>query len=282
MVLVRLIIFLPLILLAGYIAFLLIAYMVDPSIANGPSETISYSYSFSDDTGSAGVFFQLMGVLLVIYLVSPLVIYVNMSLAMRRFAQKNNFRISNTPEEITRTTQIPSFRGKAWRWDVSPAFGQVGDMSFALFSRVYKEGGILRWRERRMDTIMMLELPAPLPQIVVNSRKKELVRGSNLTAKFDNSLKFQFEGLDGVHYNAYADKINRITALQVFTPDVLAAMYDALPTADIEIKGNCMWIIERHAVLDATLAQKIFEASMRIYPEVVKQIGVMGSFRQHE
>lgn len=65
--------------------------------------------------------------------------------------------------------------------------------------RSYKEGGLLRWRERKMDSIMRLQLSSNLPHIIVNFRDNVTARRSNMTSRMENSIKFQFEGGRAAH-----------------------------------------------------------------------------------
>jgi hypothetical protein len=172
--------------------------------------------------------------------------------------------------------KVPSFQGKMLSLSLGPIQGLYGKHRFALHSRQYKEGGVLRWRERQMDTVLTLILPATLPHIVINARSNERARRSNMTKSFPAANKFQFEGAMGAKYDAYTKPESRVIALQLFTPDVLQVLYDRLPSADVELLGDKLWIVQRYGVLDDMLAKKMLKAADALYAELEKQLRVAG------
>lgn len=243
-------------------------------------ETTTYSYSCS---GSECPIQLTLLVLLIPFVLFPvqfafvsiltsLCIMIAGSIPWSKFAQRNQFRLETDMKSAIALMKIPSFKGKLLAMKLFPIVGVYNAMQFAIFTRIYKEGGVLRWRERKMDTIMRLDLQVSLPHIVINARANEKVRASNLTERFDSSMKFQFEGVYGVHYDVYAATADQVTALQVFTPDVLEVLYTKLPTTDIEIQGNAMWLVQRYVVLDDVAASKLFDAASDLYGELSKQI----------
>lgn len=242
-------------------------------------ETTTYSYSCSGSECPTQVTFFVLLLAFVLFpgqfafvsLLTSLGIMIAGSIPWSKFAQRNQFRVETNINDAIALMKIPSFKGKLLAVKLFPIVGVYDAMPFAIFTRIYKEGGVLRWRERKMDTIMRLELPVSLPHIVINARANEKVRASNLTERFDSSMKFQFEGIYGTHYDVYAAKTDRVTALQVFTPDVLEVLYAKLPTTDIEIQGNAMWLVQRYVVLDDVVASKVFDAASDLYSKLSKQ-----------
>ena len=191
----------------------------------------------------------------------------------RAFATKNNYKIINQGNfAATAVERVPSFKAKAISFSSGVITGAYKNLEFALFTRQYKEGGLLRWRERQMDTVLAIFVPGQVPHIVVNARDNERARRSNLSASFPDSHQFHFEGTYGDKYDAYASPLSRVIALQLFTPDVLAVIYEKLPHADIEMKGNKIWIVQRYGVLDDKLAGSLFEAGGQLYEELIKQM----------
>jgi len=215
-----------------------------------------------------------------------IILLISMSAAWKKFADDNPdfhyMQPSTSPQDksiyvagssVPQMT-IPSFKGKPLRMSLYPIIGKIADVNFGFFTRTYKEGGLVRWRERQMDTILWLELPKNLPNIVIDATANERARHSNKSKHFDSSWKFQFEGAHGAHYNVYADPNNRITALQLFTPDVLDVIYSSFPDVDIEINGTTIWFVKRYGVLNDVLAKQMFEAIEKLIPELFRQIQV--------
>jgi hypothetical protein len=225
--------------------------------------------------------------LIVVWFVTNVLLIIWMAIFWRRFASDNpelkNLEPKASPDdhsismaagyEVKQMT-VPSFRGKKLRMSLYPIAGTLLDVPFGIFTRTYKEGGLIRWRERKMDTIIWITLPKSFPAIVIDARANEQARRSNLTKRFDDSWKFQFEGSHGQHYNVYASPQDRVTALQLFTPDVLDLLYAAMPEMDIEVNGDTMWFIKRYGILDDVLAREMFSAVERLWPELSKQIEV--------
>lgn len=193
------------------------------------------------------------------------------------FAKKNDFSVKTREQGMSNYfegTEVPSFKGKTMQLSFSPLTKKMGFAEVRLFTRIYKEGGILRWRERKMDTVLALEYKSihNLPHIILNSTQNERARRSNLSRKYDKEWKFSFEGAGGAHYDAYTDKQHRILALQLFTPDVLSVAYQAMPNMDIEVKGQTIWFVARYGILDAKLATHLFEAVQSFQLQFEKQM----------
>lgn len=277
--LVRLAIIIPLVTLVFFLIF--------PTSLGGESycETIGDTTTcrYSCDGSECGWTMALFPLFFVIFNIGPLVFisaaslmimfFMNSSIA--KFASLNGFRVKKS--YLDNKDIAPSFKSKSFSWAFDMVEGRVGEMSFGLLARVYKDKGILGifgFKSHKMDTIMKVDLPGSLPQIVVNARRDESLKRSNLSADFDDSMKFRFEGVNGEHYDAYAAKTDRVTALQIFTPDVLEVFYDKFPTTDVEIQGSSMWLIERHTILDDEVAKRLFEASSQLYDQVSKQVSV--------
>lgn len=246
-----------------------------PPLEGAEETTYSYSYEFGGESDWSGVVIWL---LIAAGLVQWILTFVTMGVAWGNFAKANRFQMMSTadPIELQKAMSVPSFQGKLFNRGLPPIMGNHGNLKFSLFSRQYKEGGVLRWRERQMDTIVVLDLPASLPHIVINARGNERARRSNLTKSFPAENKFQFEGAMGSRYDVYAKPESRVTALQLFTPDVLQVLYERLPNADLELLDNKLWIVQRYGVLDDKLAQTMLQAADVLYGELEKQLRVAG------
>lgn len=254
---------------AAYIVYMLnkVAEM-DPTTS---TVTTAGSWSFSGSIDITGILWlAILGSCVGWFL---LVSY--MSAALRKFAIANGFRLTPQTKTDIDMTHVPSFRPGLIFWQVAPIYGQIELMKFALFTLSYKEGGILRWRERKMDTVLALELPKPMPHIIVDAHANEKTRKSNLVRGVDSSWRFQFEGVQGAHFDVYAHPEDRITTLQLFTPDVLDVLYSRLPSTDIEVKDNVLWLLQRYQVLDDTSARELAESAEELYQQIMKQIPVM-------
>jgi hypothetical protein len=246
----------------------------DPKTDMSETHTYSQSYSFDSDEHDIDWIFSLI----FFAIFGPwLITIVTMSSAWTKFAKVNNFTLLESVSDKARAAvNVPSFRGKLLSTRLVPIEGLYGNLHFILHSRQYKEGGVLRWRERQMDTVLTLLLPADLPHIVINARGNEKARRSNLSKSFPAEHKFQFEGPLGANYDVYAEPTARIVTLQLFTPDVVQVLYDKLPTADIELQGDKLWIVQRYGVLDDRLARTMVEAADALYIELEKQLRVAG------
>lgn len=273
MVLVRLLVLAIIAGVFGIIFYILrsIEHQIGAEDSAGSS---SYSYEYSYDGSSSTID---LGLLLWLAISIPIIFYVlklvYMNMIWQAFAKKNGFQVVESRDRAAvEIVSVPSFRGKLLALSAGIVTGIYRGTQFALFTRQYKEGGILRWREHQMDTILMLSMPARLPHIVINARGNERARRSNLSASFPGNYHFRFEGVYGSKYDVYAEPASRITTLQLFTPDVLMVLYDKLPNADIEIQGDKLWIVQRYGVLDDSLAYDLFEASHALYGELEKQV----------
>lgn len=208
---------------------------------------------------------------IVLYFVAPpVVLWLFMAGPWRRFARRNKLSVENNPEKIKEMIQVPSFKKHLSGVPTGPIVGERGGIRFMLFVRMYKEGGILRWRERKMDTILRLEVPQQLPHIVINARANEKARRSNMSSKIDGGVKFQFEGTSGAHYDAYAAPGGEAMAFNVFSPDVLSVLYSQLPMTDVEVDGSHLWFVQRYTVLNDKTAKKLFESAFALYAKIAK------------
>lgn len=238
-------------------------------------QTYGFSYSFGGESDWSGV---IIWFLIAAGIAQWILTFVAMGVAWDNFAKANGFKMMSTtdPHAVQKAMSVPSFQGKLFKSGMPPITGRYGVHTFSLFSRQYKEGGVLRWRERQMDTIVVLDVPASLPHIVINARGNERARRSNLSKSFPQENKFQFEGAMGSRYDVYAKPESRVTALQLFTPDVLQVLYDKLPNADLELLDDKLWIVQRYGVLDDKLAQTMLQAGDSLYGELEKQLRVAG------
>ena len=200
-----------------------------------------------------------------------------MSRAWEKFAKSNGFtllkhmRYPTPPDSPFAKMKVPSFVGKPLRISLFPIIGTYAGNRFGFFTRQYKEGGTIRWRERKMDTVVWIELPQSLPRIVVDSRLNERARRSNISKRYSFDQLLHFEGATGDRYFVYAAKGNQIAALQLFTPDVLQVFFELLPLVDIEVKGKTMWFVWRYGVLRPALADEMFAGVTAFMHEFSKQ-----------
>lgn len=286
MVLVRVLILLIIAAIFGglmYYIFVITPILNTPQYLSGEETIQSYGYSLDGGSISSN---QIIPIILLIYFGPSLIAAQLMSIQWSSFSKRNGFkRLNRTPEtheQISDLMNIPSFGGKILQFSIGPVIGSLSQREFGFFTRQYKEGGVLRWRERQMDTVFVWVLPARLPHIVVNATANERARRSNMTSLRPNVDKFQFEGTWGSRYDVYADPSEQILALQLFTPDVLSVLYNELPSADIEVKDNKIWIVQRYGVLDDVLAKKMFNAAVRLKDEVEGQMKTAGMLNSPE
>lgn len=246
-----------------------------PPPEGAEEKTYSYSYEFGGESDWSGV---IIWFVIAAGFAQWILTLVAMGVAWDNFAKANGFKMMDAtdPVAVQKAMSVPSFKGKWLNRGMSPIIGKYGDHTFSLFNRQYKEGGLLRWRERHMDTIVVLDVPANLPHIVINARGNERARRSNLSKSFPVENKFQFEGAMGARYDVYAKPESRVTALQLFTPDVLQVLYEKLPNADLELLGDKLWIVQRYGILDDKLARTMLEAAAALYDELEKQLKVAG------
>ena len=261
-------------------AYILIMNAPPESLASSSaSETTTVEYSCGTGEGqqpcpgseiiSIGLKLFLPGIVLYL-IVTSVVLWQFMATPWRRFARYNHLHVENDPENIKDMIRVPSFKKHLSRIATNPIVGELDGIRFTLFVRMYKEGGILRWRERKMDTILMLEIPQQLPHIVINARANEKARRSNMSSQIDGAVKFQFEGVSGAHYDAYATSGGEAMAFNVFSPDVLSVLYSQLPMTDVEVDGSHLWFVQRYTVLNDKTAKKLFESAFALYAKIAK------------
>lgn len=229
------------------------------------SETHSYSSSGSYDLS------LLFFISIVTYFGSGPLLMILLSQSWARFAMQNEFQEISDINTMKALLEVPGFKDKIVALKLPPIGGRLNDIDFVFFMRMYKEGGIIRWRERRMDTIIRTQLPVNLPHIVINATANENLRRTNMTDKPVESEVFQFEGPLGKNYDVYAARQNQIIALQLFTPDVLEILYDELPRADVIIKDNNMWVLFRGQVASDENTSRLFHAIATFHPQIAKQ-----------
>lgn len=278
MIIVRLLFLVFIGAMVGYIVYVAtILNAANPEqLSNAPTETVSISIQCpgSHPVCSAGQFIMLA---LVIVLPLYVILIISMAMPWDLFARHNHFAVVHDQREAKKILTVPSFKGKALSTSMLPIAGEIDGVRFHFFMRAYKEGGVLRWRERKMDSLMRLELPSNLPHIIVNARENEKARRSNMTSRMENAIKFQFEGISGAHYDAYTENGNQTAALQVFTPDVLDVLYEKFPLAGVEVYGSYLWIVQRYMVVDDKTAQRLFEGAFAFYKKIIPQLSVMNN-----
>jgi hypothetical protein len=261
--------------LAAVITGLVWAYIwANQMLDNPPADTettTSYSYEFGGDNKTYDISW-ILPVLFGIFVLPKVISWYAMGSAWDGFAKKNKLKHVTDMADTLSVMNVPSFKGKLLSTSLTPLTGVYDALQFTLFTRQYKEGGLLRWRERQMDTVLTLTVPANLPHVVINAKGNERARRSNMLASYPSEHRFQFEGPLGSKYDVYADPDSRIVALQLFTPDVLQVLYEKLPKADVELQGEKIWIVQRYGILDDELAELMFGAAESLYGELEKQI----------
>lgn len=214
----------------------------------------------------------------VTFFVSKLIEGIAMGYSWNAFASRNKLSMllsTQSPGEPAAdytNVYVPSFRGKFITASFSPVRGTYANNTYGLFSRQYKEGGIIRWREHKMDTVLWIDLAKPAPHIVVDARLNERARRSNLSSRYNKSQRIHFEGSTGDKYDVYAAQGNETAALQLFTPDVLDAFFSRLPKVDIEVKGSVIWFVHRYGILSDKSATSLFVATAEFMQEFSKQL----------
>ncbi len=273
MIIVRVMFFGLLVFVIWYVVNVVIVLNIasPEELANAPTETVYISIQCPGPhpVCAIGQF-----VILPLLIVVPLyvVLMISMAIPWWFFARNNHFAIIHDQAEAKKALNVPSFKGKLLSSSTLPIVGEIDGVKFCYFMRSYKEGGLLRWRERKMDSLMRLQLSSNLPHIIVNLRDNEKTRRSNMTSCMENAIEFQFEGTSGVYYDAYTANGNQVVALQVFTPDVLEVLYNKIPNADIEIYGSYVWVVERHTVVNDKTARQLFEGAFLLYEQIAFQL----------
>jgi hypothetical protein len=246
------------------VRLLLLALLVFIAITFLDGKDHSYSSS-----GTSIAFDPLF--LLIFWFGAKMVLLSSMSASWQKFATKNSFGVQQVLSTSSKM-YIPSFRGKHLGMSLFPIVGSVDGRQFGFFTRIYKEGGVLRWRERKMDTIIWYDLPKALPHIVVDSRYNERARRSNMTKHYDKERLIHFEGTTGDKYNVYTGVGNEVAALELFTPSVLDVLFQQLPQLDIEVKDRTIWFVWRYGVLDDRLAANLFSVSSALMAQLDAQV----------
>jgi hypothetical protein len=236
------------------------------------SKEVSISYSSENPLYLNPIFW------IFVWVTSNMILFNSISKSWNNFASSNGFiAIRKNTMQIGRNSTlkemtVPSFKGKLLGFSAYPVIGEVESRKFGFFTRLYKEGGIFRWRERKMDTVLWVHLKKRMPHIVVDSKFNERARRSNLSISYSNESLINFEGSTGDKYFDYSAPGNQIATLQLFTPDVLEVLFDRIPTVDIEMKGKRVWFVNRYAVLNDKVAKEMFSAVLEFMSEIDKQI----------
>lgn len=189
----------------------------------------------------------------------------------QQFAADNKFEIVGDHLNPEPTTSFGKYR-------FGSKFGAIAAMvegrKIYLQLLLYKEGGILRWREYKLDLALRIE-PDPavaVPHIVADATARDDLQESNLQRKLSDYVAFQAEGSAGAAYRLYAQKEHTVDALAILTPDVLQELLDFLPGADVEFKDGSIWFFYRNFQLTDENLQKLFNGTMLVMAELDKQL----------
>lgn len=87
-----------------------------------------------------------------------------------------------------------------------------------------------------------VDLPRPLPHMILDSRENNLFGMSNLPELFEKKQILSLEGDFDKYFTLYAPVQYRTDALYVFTPDVMATLIDHGKQFDIEIIDNNLYL----------------------------------------
>lgn len=87
-----------------------------------------------------------------------------------------------------------------------------------------------------------MKLSRRLPHMVLDAKKNNFWRISNLNTFFDKSQTLQLEGDFNNHFTLYAPNEYKSDALYVFTPDVMQVMIDQGSDYDIEVVDDEIYL----------------------------------------
>ncbi|MGB3023697.1 MAG: hypothetical protein WBB39_02715 [Candidatus Saccharimonadales bacterium] len=126
-----------------------------------------------------------------------------------------------------------------------------------------------------------IDLPRHLPHMLLDSKKNNLLRyWSAAAADMTKDQVLHLEGNFDNYFTLYAPKEYERDALYVFTPDVMAALIDTVPYADVEL-------VDGHLMIYATkmknvTSEKNVAALLHIAEVIGKRVGHQADYYADE
>ncbi len=113
--------------------------------------------------------------------------------------------------------------------------------------QIYKQGGILQWREFKIDLWRQIPLPpgAHMPHVLLDARIRDKNKLSNAHTLGQQFQELTPEGQAGKDYRIFVEKGGQVDALTIYSPDVLQDLMQYLPGVDIEINDSAVWFVLR-------------------------------------
>jgi hypothetical protein len=128
-----------------------------------------------------------------------------------------------------------------------------------------------------MDCVRM-KLPRAVPHILLDG--KTLGNGTRFDAGNYHVQKIKLEGNFPDKFDLYAPPKYQIDALQIFTPDVMAALLDNGQRYDFEFIGDELWsYAPDNTINHAETLQAWLTALAVIVPEITKQVSTYSDHR---
>ncbi len=191
------------------------------------------------------------------------------ALAWMRFASANRL-VVQTAEESAELTGRTSFL-RHFSIGMMPI--KMGGWLFG--AQLYKEGGVIRWREYHADLWLRyrLEDSYNLPHMVLDARPRDKQKAANIHARLAGLQEFTPEGQAGKEYRIFAESGHQSDALVIFTPDVLALLLDKLPGVDVELNGRDVWFVLRNPRLQTSSAENFIVGVDAVSSKLEKQLG---------
>jgi len=89
--------------------------------------------------------------LIFVWIIANFMLLIWMNKYWRKFAEVNGFDISSESSlsNAHYDQQVPSFQNKKLALSLVSIRGYFDEIKFSFFTRIYKEGGIIRWREKK-------------------------------------------------------------------------------------------------------------------------------------
>lgn len=189
----------------------------------------------------------------------------------QRFARDNNARLAihaggvQPSNSFTKRLSTIGFMPIAFQRD-----------GFVLYVQptLYKSGGILRWREYKMDLALRYEPQPPvlLPHVIADATPRDTLKGSNLHNHFPGYTEFRAEGDAGNYYRLLAEPQHTTDALVILSPDTLQTLLGQLPGADAEFQGDSVWFLYRNFAFTAEKLDDFFRGGDASFAVIRQQL----------
>lgn len=172
----------------------------------------------------------------------------------REFAARNGFSYAKT-YDITSESGLMFKQGgsRSAEHVVRGTFRNVPIKVFSYYFSITKGESSIHY----FYTVFEFMFSGTFPHLYLN----RLDNGYGLETGEIISLPYEFEK----HFRLYAPKEYEIEALQVFTPDILAALLEDDFRHDIEIVDGELLIFRKHHINSTEELEEEFKAAIRIY-----------------